>query len=73
VGVHDAVTLDTRREAIETWLLLDGCRLPPRVFTIIDQLLDVIERQDRLLLQYRAGQQEDRRIVPGESPIESTD
>ena len=67
------MTLDTSREAIETWLLLDGCRLPPRVFAIIDHLLDVIERQDHLLMQYRVGQQEDRRIVPGESPIESTD
>ena len=45
--------MDTSRLAIETWLLLDDCRLPPRVFVIIDELLKVIEQQDQLLATYR--------------------
>ena len=45
--------MNTGREAIETWLLLDGCQLPPRVFAIIEALLDVIERQDQQLAHYR--------------------
>ena len=47
--------MDMNRQAIETWLLLDNCRLPPRVFTIIDALLDVIERQDEELRHHRSA------------------
>ena len=45
--------MDTSRLAIETWLLLDDCRLPPQVFVIIDELLKVIGPQDQLLATYR--------------------
>ena len=55
VDVPEAVTaMDTSRSAIEQWLLLDGCRMPPRVFAIIDELLTVIERQEQVLTGSRA-------------------
>jgi len=57
--------MDTSRKAIETWLLLDGCRLPPRVFAIIDELLEVIERQERVLTRYRAMLQPDQGSLHG--------
>jgi len=47
------VTMVPSRQGIETWLLLDECRLPPRVFIIIDELLQVIEQQDQILATYR--------------------
>lgn len=51
--------MDTSRGAIEQWLLLDGCRLPPRVFVIIDELLKVIERQDQVLTASQSERYED--------------
>ncbi len=51
--------MDADRATIERWLLLDGCRLPPRVFAIIDDLLAVTDRQEWMLTHYRAALQSD--------------
>jgi hypothetical protein len=47
------MTMDTSLLVIQTWLLLDDCRLPPRVFVIINELLKVIEQQDQILATCR--------------------
>ena len=64
--------IDTSRAAIERWLLLDDCRLPPRVFTIIHALLDEVDRRDEQLRQCDAGRAPgalvDRDADRGDSP-----